>query len=83
MLAFKTQSRLHYLSFLLAVIAGRHTFNRDVELMDSPSIECRARGGSAEDLFVEADGEFLGSLPVRLEVVPHSLTLLIPPGAQP
>jgi len=83
MLAFKTQSRLHYLSFLLAVIAGRHTFNRDVELMDSPSIECRARNGSSEELFVEADGEVLGSLPVRLEVVPHSLTLLIPSGAQP
>jgi YegS/Rv2252/BmrU family lipid kinase len=83
MVAFKTQSRLHYLSFLLAVIAGRHTFNRDVELMDSPSIECRARNGSADHLFVEADGEVLGSLPVRLEVVPHSLTLLIPPGAQP
>jgi YegS/Rv2252/BmrU family lipid kinase len=83
MLAFKTQSRLHYLSFLLAVIAGRHTFNRDVELMDSPSIECRACNGSADRLFVEADGEVLGSLPVRLEVVPHSLTLLIPPGVQP
>jgi YegS/Rv2252/BmrU family lipid kinase len=83
MLAFKTQSRLHYFSFLLAVIAGRHTFNRDVELMDSPSIECRACNGSAEQLFVEADGEVLGSLPVRLEVVPHSLTLLIPPGVQP
>ena len=83
MLAFKTQSRLHYLSFLLAVIAGRHTFNRDVELMDSPSIECRACNGSADHLFVEADGEVLGSLTVRLEVVPHSLTLLIPPSVQP
>jgi diacylglycerol kinase (ATP) len=83
MLAFKTQSRLSYLSFLLAVIAGRHTFKGAVELMDSPSIECRTRNGSAEQLFVEADGEVLGSLPVRLEVVPHSLTLLIPPGVQP
>lgn len=83
MLAFKTRSRLRYMSFLLAVIAGRHTFNRAVELMDSPSIECRARVGSAEKLFVEADGEVLGYLPVRLEVAPHSLTLLIPPGVQP
>jgi len=83
MLAFKTQSRLQYMSFLLAVIAGRHTFKRAVELMDSPSIECRACDGSAEKLFVEADGEVLGHLPVRLEVVPHSLTLLIPPGVQP
>lgn len=83
LLAFKTQSRLHYLSFLLAVIAGRHTFDRAVELLDTPSIECRARNGSSDALFVEADGEVLGSLPVRLEVVPHSLTLLIPPDAQP
>jgi len=83
MLAFKTQSRLQYLSFLLAVIAGRHTFNRSVELMDSPSIECRMRNGSSDQLFVEADGEVLGCLPVRLEVVPHSLMLLIPPGVKP
>lgn len=83
LLAFKTQSRLHYLLFLLAVVAGRHTFTREVELLDTPSIECRARNGSSDELFVEADGEVLGSLPVRLEVVPHSLTLLIPPGAQP
>ena len=37
----------------------------------------------AKLLFVEADGEVLGHLPVRLEVVPHSLTLLVPPGVQP
>ncbi|HVN94441.1 MAG TPA: diacylglycerol kinase family protein [Terracidiphilus sp.] len=83
MLAFKTQSRLKYLSFLLAVIAGRHTFNRAVELVESPSIECHACNGAAEPLFVEADGEVLGRLPVRLEVVPHSLTLLVPPGVEP
>ncbi len=83
LLAFKTQSRLRYMNFLLAVIAGRHSFTRAVELLETPSIECQARNGSADALFVEADGEVLGSLPVRLEVVPHSLTLLIPQGAQP
>lgn len=83
LLAFKTQSRLRYLSFLLAALAGRHTFNGVVELLQTPSIDCRARNGARETLFVEADGEVLGSLPVRLEVVPHSLTLLVPPGARP
>jgi diacylglycerol kinase (ATP) len=83
LLAFKTQSRLRYLMFLLAAVTGTHTFRREVELMETPSIECRARAGSREALFVEADGEVLGSLPVRLEVVPHSLTLLVPHGAQP
>ncbi len=83
LLAFKTQSRLRYLKFLLAALAGRHTFNGAVELLVTPSIDCRARNGARETLFVEADGEVLGHLPVRLEVVPHSLTLLVPPGVQP
>jgi diacylglycerol kinase family enzyme len=74
---------MHYLKFLLAALAGRHTFNGAVELMETPSIECRAHNGARESLLVEADGEVLGCLPVRLEVVPQSLTLLIPPGAQP
>jgi diacylglycerol kinase family enzyme len=75
LLAFKTRKRLSYLKFLLAVIAGRHTFGGE--------IECCARNGSRDTLFVEADGEFLGSLPVRIEAVPSALTLLIPPGAEP
>jgi YegS/Rv2252/BmrU family lipid kinase len=83
LLAFKTQSRLQYLKFLLAALAGRHTFDGEVELLKTPSIDCRAHNGALESLLVEADGEVLGSLPVRIEVVPHSLTLLVPPGAQP
>jgi diacylglycerol kinase family enzyme len=83
LLAFKTQSRLRYLSFVLAAVAGRQSFNGAVELLDTPSIDCRRRNGAEDSLLVEADGEVLGSLPVRLEVVPHALTLLIPPNARP
>jgi len=83
LLAFKTRSRFHYMLFLLAVLAGRHTFAREVELMESASVECRARNGSKDEFFVEADGEVLGLLPARIEVVPHSLNLLVPAGAQP
>ena len=83
LVAFKTRNRLRYLSFLLAVIAGRHTFLRDIELWNAASVECRPRNGSPKPIFVEADGEVLGSLPVKLEVVPDALTLLVPPGANP
>lgn len=83
LLAFKTRSRFRYVLFLLAVIAGRQTFAREVELIETESIECRPRNGSREALYVEADGEVLGRLPVKLEVVPHSLTLLVPPGVRP
>jgi YegS/Rv2252/BmrU family lipid kinase len=83
LLAFKTQSRLRYLKFMLAAFAGRQTFTHTVELLNTPFIECRAIQGSRDELYVEADGEVLGSLPARLEIVPQSLTLLIPAGAQP
>lgn len=83
LLAFKTRSRLRYMLFLLAVIARRHTFAREVELIESPSVECHVREGTNEQLFVEADGEVLGLLPVKIEVVPHALTLLVPRGARP
>lgn len=83
LLAFKTRKRMHYLRFLLAVVAGRHRFSREIEHVDAHWVECRPHNGSRVSMFVEADGEVLGSLPVRIETVPKALTLLIPPGAQP
>jgi len=83
LLAFKTQSRYRFLRFLLAVLFRRHTFSGEIELLEVSVVVCRARKGSAARLYVEADGEVLGSLPVRIEVVPQALTLLIPPNAQP
>lgn len=83
LLAFRTRSRLRYLRFLLAAVAGRQTFSGPIELVDTNHVECRSRNGTSETIFVEADGEVLGTLPVRIEVVPQALTLLIPPHADP
>lgn len=83
LLAFKTRDRFRYMRFLLAVIAGRHRFTDEIEHVDSHWVECRAQKGSRASVFVEADGEVLGSLPVRIEAVPQALTLLIPADAQP
>jgi diacylglycerol kinase family enzyme len=83
LLAFKTRSRFHYLRFVTASLFRRQTFSRDIELADAILVECRALNGSAERVFVEADGELLGSLPVRIEMVPDALTLLIPSHAEP
>lgn len=83
LIAFQTQSRLAYCKFLLAVLAGRHTFSREVELYETGHVECRAHNGSREVLFVEADGEVLGSLPVRIEIAPEGVNLLLPQGAEP
>lgn len=83
LVAFRTRSKLRYMRFLLAVMAGRHTFSEDVELITARSVECRADQQSKEPLFVEADGEVLGQAPVRMEITEEKLTLLVPPGAQP
>ena len=84
LLAFKTRSRMRYLRFLLAVVAGRHKFTGDIELLETASIECRTRNGSSAKVLVEADGEVLGHLPVRMEVAhPTTVQLLVPPLARP
>jgi YegS/Rv2252/BmrU family lipid kinase len=78
LLAFKTRSRFRYLCFLLAVLAGRHTFSKTIELLDLVSVECEAGQGSPAPVYVEADGEVLGTLPAQMEVAPVHLLLLMP-----
>jgi diacylglycerol kinase family enzyme len=78
LVAFRTRNRLHFMLFMLAVVFRRQTFARQIELVDAVSVECDARSGSQENVFVEADGELLGTLPVRIEIVPGALTFLIP-----
>jgi YegS/Rv2252/BmrU family lipid kinase len=81
--AFKTQSRIAYMRFLLATMIGRQSFSRTIELIDTDFVDCRPLNGSKSSVFVEADGEVLGALPARIELAREKLTLLVPPGARP
>jgi YegS/Rv2252/BmrU family lipid kinase len=83
LVAFKTRSRLRYFRYIMAAIFGHPRSSREVELIDAVSVECQSRSGSSARIFAEADGELLGNLPVRIEIVPQALTLLIPNGARP
>lgn len=83
LVAFKTRSRLSYFRFLMAVMIGRQRFSSEIELLDAVSVECRPRNGSSQRVYAEADGELLGHLPVRIEIAPQTVTLLIPPNARP
>jgi YegS/Rv2252/BmrU family lipid kinase len=83
LVAFKTRSRYQYLRFLLAVVFSRQTFRGQIELLDAVSVECRPRNRSRAKVYAEADGELLGQLPVRIEIVPNAVNLLIPPNARP
>jgi len=77
-LAFKTRSRMRYLRFMAEVMLQRHKYTHPIELVDCSSVECSDLPGATLPSYVEADGELLGTLPVRIEVVPRALTLLIP-----
>ena len=80
-IAFKTRSRLRYLRFMLAVMLRNHSYSPAIELVDCATVECHDLEGNAAPTYVEADGELLGTLPVRIEVVPQALTVLIPSKA--
>ena len=84
LIAFKTRSRLRYLRFLLAVMFRLPAFSSSIELLEATSVECRSQRSTAP-VYVEADGEVLGSLPARIEMAPEdlTLTLLVPSGARP
>lgn len=82
LVAFKTRNRFDYMRFLAAVVFKRHTFHRRVELLDAVSVECSDREDAQGRVFAEADGELLGGLPVRMEIVPDALTLLVPNQAR-
>jgi diacylglycerol kinase (ATP) len=81
LVVFKTRSRMRYLRFIAAVLFRRHTYSGEIQSLDAASVECRVRDGSQARVLVEADGELLGSLPARIEIVPKALTLLIPAAA--
>ena len=83
MLAFSTQSRWEYLRFVVGAALGRHPFSAAVERLEASAVECIALEGGERQLRAEADGEPLGVLPVRLEMVPDALTLLVPEGVEP
>jgi YegS/Rv2252/BmrU family lipid kinase len=83
LVAFKTRSRLRYFRYVMAAIFGHPRTTRQIELLDAVSVECRPVNGSSARVYAEADGESLGGLPIRIEIAPQTVTLLIPLDARP
>jgi YegS/Rv2252/BmrU family lipid kinase len=78
LVAFRTRSRWRYLLFSLAVLFGRQGNSSAVKMQKATTVECRALSGSKSHIYVEADGELLGGLPVKIEIADETLTLLMP-----
>ncbi|MGH9543625.1 MAG: hypothetical protein ACRD23_00250, partial [Terriglobales bacterium] len=80
---FRTSRRLAYLSYIVRGLVGAQWPVEGIDLVHGVDVVCRARPDAAMDLriFVEADGELLGTLPAAISIVPDALALLFPEGA--
>ena len=77
---FRTRSRLAYLRYIVRGLAGARWRVAGIDLVHGVKIGCRrgADAVSGSRIFVEADGELLGTLPVEISAVPDAVTLLVP-----
>jgi diacylglycerol kinase family enzyme len=80
---FRTRSRLRYLAYITRGLVGARWRIPGIEVLDALAVECPVRPvqgkPSSPRVFVEADGELLGTIPAKIKVVPDALTLLTPP----
>jgi diacylglycerol kinase family enzyme len=79
----RTASRLAYLAYVTRGLLRLPWTVPGIDLAHSTRVSCRYLSSSTTQeqrkIYVEADGELLGTLPVEITVVPNALTLLAPP----
>jgi diacylglycerol kinase family enzyme len=79
----RTTSRAAYLAYVTRGLLRAHWKIRGIDLAHCTKVSCQYQpatsGGQQQKIYVEADGELLGTLPAELSVVPDALTLLGPP----
>ena len=75
----RTGNRAMYLAYVFRGILGMSNGVPGIELAYADQVTCRAISGEkTERIYVEADGELLGHLPITLSMVPDALTVLVP-----
>lgn len=75
---FRTQSRRAILSYALRAALNGKWNVPGIDLAFADNVLCQPLPGNASPIFVEADGEPLGTLPAEISLVPNALTLLMP-----
>jgi diacylglycerol kinase family enzyme len=78
----RTASRLAYLAYVTRGLLRLRTRIPGIDLAHSTSVSCAYREAANQSeqrkIYVEADGELLGTLPAQITVEPNALTLLAP-----
>ena len=75
---FRSQRKTRYFTYLATGYFGRHVHLRDVIYLKARRVAVR---GDAS-ISVQVDGELAGCLPMDFEVVPKSLSVLVPRGTK-
>jgi len=77
----RTGNRALYLAYVFRGIFGLWHRVPGIELAHADNVTCQTIANEKpEDIYVEADGELLGRLPITLSMVPNALTVLVPKG---
>jgi len=75
----RTGCRTLYLAYVFRGMLGLSGGVSGIDLVHADEIICRQLSSEQdENIYVEADGELLGRLPVTLSMVPEALTVLVP-----
>jgi diacylglycerol kinase (ATP) len=82
----RTGSRIAYLAYVIRCLLRQKWMIPGIELAHSTRVSCQYRtlepGAEIHRrVYIEADGELLGTLPAQMTVVPDALTLLAPGGS--
>ena len=77
-----TPSRLKGMAYMIGAILHRRWNIPGIERVHCTGLDCSVRDGqsSVPGIYAQADGEFLGTLPVTIRIVPNAFTLLTPPS---
>jgi diacylglycerol kinase family enzyme len=78
----RSASRLTYLAYVTRGLLRRRWTIPGVDLAHSTTVSCEYRASSTGQeqpkIYVEADGELLGTLPAEITLVRNALTVLMP-----
>ena len=75
----RTGNRALYLAYVFRGVLGMSRGVPGIELAYADQVACKnVVGEKPENIYVEADGELLGRLPITLSMVPDAVTVLVP-----
>ena len=75
---FRGVNPLLYVKYLTAVLLGKTEGMKGLTFLRTDSL--KLSDPADQRIYIQVDGEYVGKLPATIEIVPHSLTLLMPPG---